>query len=110
MAPSDENGVPADAVYGVPDEYARGALPSAARSAAVIEKDMRALPIGRANPPQRQKLALISKKVAISHYGSMLKPAMEVAEELDAKSPTCVSSSLLTMHSSRNSRGTTICW
>jgi 1-deoxy-D-xylulose-5-phosphate synthase len=60
--------------------YPRGAGPGA-----VIQKEMRALPIGKGEIRRvGRKVALISKKVAILAFGSMLKPALEAAEELDA--------------------------
>ena len=86
MAPSDENecrqmlytafllNTPAAV------RYPRGTGPGVA-----IEKEMRALPIGRGEIRRSgRKIALISKKIAILAFGSMLKPALEVAEELDA--------------------------
>jgi 1-deoxy-D-xylulose-5-phosphate synthase len=86
MAPSDENecrqmlytafqmGTPAAV------RYPRGTGPGVA-----IQKEMRALPIGKGEVRRNgKKLALISKKVAILAFGSMLKPVLEVAEELDA--------------------------
>ena len=86
MAPSDENecrqmlytafqlNTPATV------RYPRGTGPGVA-----IEKEMRALPIGRGEMRRSgKKIALLSKKIAILAFGSMLKPALEVAEELDA--------------------------
>ena len=86
MAPSDENecrqmlytafqlSTPAAV------RYPRGTGPGVA-----IEKAMRALPIGRGEIRRSgKKIALLSKKIAILAFGSMLKPALEVAEELDA--------------------------
>ena len=86
MAPSDENecrqmlytafqlSTPAAV------RYPRGTGPGVA-----IEKEMRALPIGRGEIRRSgKKIALLSKKIAILAFGSMLKPALEVAEELDA--------------------------
>jgi 1-deoxy-D-xylulose-5-phosphate synthase len=86
MAPSDENecrqmlytafqmNTPAAV------RYPRGAGPGV-----VIQKEMRALPIGKGEIRRvGRKVALISKKVAILAFGSMLKPALEAAEELDA--------------------------
>ena len=86
MAPSDENecrqmlytafqlNTPAAV------RYPRGAGPGVA-----IEKEMRALPVGRGEIRRSgKKVALISKKIALLAFGSMLKPALEVAEELDA--------------------------
>ena len=86
MAPSDENecrqmlytafqmNTPAAV------RYPRGTGPGA-----VIQKEMRALPIGKGEIRRNgRKVALISKKVAILAFGSMLKPALEAAEELDA--------------------------
>ena len=60
--------------------YPRGAGPGAA-----IQQEMRALPIGKGEIRRRgKKLALLSKKIAILAFGSMVKPALEAAEELDA--------------------------
>ena len=86
MAPSDENecrqmlytafllNTPAAV------RYPRGTGPGVA-----IEKEMRALPVGRGEIRRSgRRIALISKKIAILAFGSMLKPALEVAEELDA--------------------------
>jgi 1-deoxy-D-xylulose-5-phosphate synthase len=86
MAPSDENecrqmlytafqmNTPAAV------RYPRGTGPGA-----VIQKEMRALPIGKGEIRRNsRKVALISKKVAILAFGSMLKPTLEAAEELDA--------------------------
>jgi len=86
MAPSDENecrqmlytafqlNTPAAV------RYPRGTGPGVA-----IEKEMRALPIGRGEIRRSGKrIALLSKKIAILAFGSMLRPALEVAEELDA--------------------------
>jgi 1-deoxy-D-xylulose-5-phosphate synthase len=86
MAPSDENecrqmlytafqmNTPAAV------RYPRGTGPGAA-----IEKEMRALPIGKGEIRRNgKKVALISKKIAILAFGSMLKPVLEAAEELDA--------------------------
>ena len=86
MAPSDENecrqmlytafqmNTPAAV------RYPRGTGPGA-----VIQKEMRALPIGKGEIRRNgRKVALISKKVAILAFGSMLKPVLEAAEELDA--------------------------
>ena len=86
MAPSDENecrqmlytafqlNTPAAV------RYPRGTGPGVA-----IQKEMRALPIGRGEIRRSgKKIALMSKKIAILAFGSMLKPALEVAEELDA--------------------------
>jgi 1-deoxy-D-xylulose-5-phosphate synthase len=86
MAPSDENecrqmlytafqmNTPAAV------RYPRGTGPGA-----VIQKEMRALPIGKGEIRRNgRKVALISKTVAILAFGSMLKPTLEAAEELDA--------------------------
>ena len=60
--------------------YPRGAGPGVA-----IEKNMRALPLGKGEiRRQGKKLALLSKKIAILAFGAMLKPALDAAEELDA--------------------------
>jgi len=60
--------------------YPRGAGPGAA-----IQQEMRALPVGKGEIRRRgKKLALLSKKIAILAFGSMVKPALDAAEELDA--------------------------
>ena len=60
--------------------YPRGAGPGAA-----IQQEMLALPIGKGEIRRRgKKLALLSKKIAILAFGSMVKPALDAAEELDA--------------------------
>jgi len=60
--------------------YPRGAGPGIE-----IGKDMQALPVGKGEIRRsRRKVALLSRKIAILAFGSMLKPSLEVAEELDA--------------------------
>jgi 1-deoxy-D-xylulose-5-phosphate synthase len=60
--------------------YPRGAGPGAA-----IQKEMQALAVGKGEIRRSgKKLALLSKKVAILAFGSMVKPALDAAEELDA--------------------------
>jgi len=60
--------------------YPRGTGPGVA-----IEKEMHALPVGRGEIRRSgRKIALMSKKIAILAFGSMLKPALDAAEELDA--------------------------
>ena len=60
--------------------YPRGSGPGAA-----IQKEMRALTIGKGELRRRgKKVALISKKVAILAFGSMVRPSLEAAEEIDA--------------------------
>jgi 1-deoxy-D-xylulose-5-phosphate synthase len=60
--------------------YPRGTGPGAA-----IQKDMQALPIGKGEIRRRgKKLAILSKKIAFLAFGSMVKPALDAAEELDA--------------------------
>jgi len=50
-----------------------------------ILKDMQALPVGKGEVRRlRRKVALLSKKIAIFAFGSMVNPSLEVAEELDA--------------------------
>ena len=50
-----------------------------------IQQEMRALPLGKAEiRRQRQSGVSESKRVAILAFGSMLKPALEAAAELDA--------------------------
>jgi 1-deoxy-D-xylulose-5-phosphate synthase len=60
--------------------YPRGTGPGA-----VVEQEMRALTVGKgAIRRHGKKLALLSKKIALLAFGSMLKAALEAAEELDA--------------------------
>jgi 1-deoxy-D-xylulose-5-phosphate synthase len=60
--------------------YPRGAGPGAA-----IQREMQALTVGQGEIRRRgKKLALLSKKIAILAFGSMVRPALEAAEELDA--------------------------
>jgi 1-deoxy-D-xylulose-5-phosphate synthase len=60
--------------------YPRGTGPGA-----VIQQEMQALAIGKGEIRRHgKKLALLSKKIAILAFGSMVKPALEAAEELDA--------------------------
>jgi len=60
--------------------YPRGAGPGAA-----IWKPMQALPLGKGEIRRGgKKVALLSKKVAILAFGSMVKPALDAAEEIDA--------------------------
>ena len=60
--------------------YARGSGPGVE-----VKKDMTALPLGKGEIRRRgKKVALLSKKVAILAFGSMLAVALEVAEEIDA--------------------------
>ena len=60
--------------------YARGSGPGVE-----VKKDMIALPLGKGEiRRQGKKVALLSKKVAILAFGSMLAVALEVAEEIDA--------------------------
>ena len=60
--------------------YARGSGPGVE-----VKKDMTALPLGKGEiRRQGKKVALLSKKVAILAFGSMLAVALEVAEEIDA--------------------------
>ena len=60
--------------------YPRGSGPGVA-----VKKDMTALPLGRGEVRrQGKKIALLSKKVAILAFGSMLNIALDAAEELDA--------------------------
>ncbi len=50
-----------------------------------IKKEMQALPIGRGVVVRAgKKIALLSKKIAILAFGSMVKPGLDAAEELDA--------------------------
>jgi 1-deoxy-D-xylulose-5-phosphate synthase len=50
-----------------------------------VDKEMHALALGKGEIRRRgKKLALLSKKVAILAFGSMVKPALEAAEEMDA--------------------------
>jgi len=60
--------------------YPRGSGPGVE-----VKKDMTALPIGKGEiRRQGKKIALMSKKVAILAFGSMLNVSLEAAEELDA--------------------------
>ena len=60
--------------------YARGSGPGVE-----VKKDMTALPLGKGEiRRQGKKVALLSKKVAILAFGSMLAVGLEVAEEIDA--------------------------
>jgi 1-deoxy-D-xylulose-5-phosphate synthase len=50
-----------------------------------VKKEMQALPVGRGEIRRTgKKIALLSKKIAILAFGSMVKPALDAAEELDA--------------------------
>ncbi|HSN41480.1 MAG TPA: 1-deoxy-D-xylulose-5-phosphate synthase [Burkholderiales bacterium] len=50
-----------------------------------IRKEMQALPIGKGEIARAgRKIALLSKKIAILAFGSMVKPSLEAAQELDA--------------------------
>ena len=79
MAPSDENecrqmlytGYQLNGPSAV--RYPRGSGPGVA-----IQKEFQAIPIGKA------ELRRQGKKIAILAFGSMLKPALEAAEKLDA--------------------------
>src|SRR5438477_1783242 len=60
--------------------YPRGSGPGVA-----VKKEMHALAIGKGEIRRSgKKLALLSKKIAILAFGSMLQPSIEAAEELDA--------------------------
>jgi 1-deoxy-D-xylulose-5-phosphate synthase len=60
--------------------YPRGSGPGV-----VPEKTMQTIPVGKGEIRRTgKKLALLSKKVAILAFGSLLKAALEVAEEIDA--------------------------
>ena len=60
--------------------YPRGAGPGTP-----IEQEMTALPIGKGEiRRQGKKIALLSKKVAILAFGSMVSVSLKVAEEFDA--------------------------
>jgi 1-deoxy-D-xylulose-5-phosphate synthase len=79
MAPADENecrqmlytGYLLDTPAAV--RYPRGGGPGVA-----VEKDMRALPVGKG------ELRREGRRVAILAFGTVLKPALEAGEELDA--------------------------
>jgi 1-deoxy-D-xylulose-5-phosphate synthase len=79
MAPADENecrqmlytGFLMDAPAAV--RYPRGAGPGVA-----VEKEMRALPVGKAEVRRE------GRRIAILAFGTVLKPALEAGEELDA--------------------------
>lgn len=86
MAPADENecrqmlytGFTLDAPVAV--RYPRGAGPGVA-----IEKDMRAIPVGRAETRRRCGTGVpTGRRIALLAFGAMLRPALQVAEELDA--------------------------
>ncbi|HXF66800.1 MAG TPA: 1-deoxy-D-xylulose-5-phosphate synthase [Burkholderiales bacterium] len=49
-----------------------------------VRKEMTALPVGRGEIRRRRAGAGAARRVAILAFGSMLKPALEAAEELDA--------------------------
>ena len=50
-----------------------------------IRKEMQALPIGKGEIRRTgKKIALLSKRIAILAFGSMVKPGLDAAEELDA--------------------------
>jgi 1-deoxy-D-xylulose-5-phosphate synthase len=60
--------------------YPRGTGPGAE-----IKKEMHALTIGKGEICRNgKKIALLSKKIAILAFGSMVKPALDAAEKLDA--------------------------
>ncbi len=60
--------------------YPRGSGPGVE-----IKKDMTALPVGRGEiRRQGKKIALLSKKIALLAFGSMVGVALEAGEELDA--------------------------
>ena len=60
--------------------YPRGTGPGTA-----IQKEMHALAIGKGEIRRSgKKIALLSKKIAILAFGSMVKPALEAAEAIDA--------------------------
>jgi 1-deoxy-D-xylulose-5-phosphate synthase len=60
--------------------YPRGSGPGVE-----VRKDMTALPVGKGEiRRQGKKIALLSKKVAILAFGSMLNVALDAAEEIDA--------------------------
>ncbi len=60
--------------------YPRGTGPGAE-----IRREMQALPIGKGEIVRAgRKIALLSKKIAILAFGSMVKPSLEAAQELDA--------------------------
>ena len=80
MTPSDENecrqmlytAFQMDSPTAV--RYPRGTGPGVA-----IQTEMTALPVGKGEVRRRgKKLALLSKKIAILAFGSMLKPALEI--------------------------------
>ncbi len=60
--------------------YPRGAGPGVE-----VQKEMHALPIGKGEIRRRgRSFSLLSKKIALLAFGSMLKPALEAAERIDA--------------------------
>jgi 1-deoxy-D-xylulose-5-phosphate synthase len=85
MTPSDENECRQMLYTGfqmatpVAVRYPRGTGPGAE-----VAKEMTALPIGRGEIRRRgNSFAILSKRVAVLAFGSMLKPALDAAEELD---------------------------
>jgi 1-deoxy-D-xylulose-5-phosphate synthase len=59
--------------------------PRGAGAGVEVQKEMRALPIGKGEIRRHGKsFALLSKKIALLAFGSMLRPALEVAERIDA--------------------------
>ena len=86
MAPSDENECRQMLFTAfqmntpVAVRYPRGSGPGVA-----LKKDMTTLPVGKGEiRRQGKKIALLSKKVAILAFGSMVGVSLEVGEELDA--------------------------
>jgi 1-deoxy-D-xylulose-5-phosphate synthase len=79
MAPSDENEC-RQMLYTafMSDRPAAVRYPRGAGTGAEVEKEMRALPIGKG------EIKRSGKKVALLAFGAMLKPALEAAEALDA--------------------------
>ena len=60
--------------------YPRGTGPGTA-----IQREMHALPVGKGEIRRTgKKIALLSKKIAILAFGSMVKPALDAGDELDA--------------------------
>jgi 1-deoxy-D-xylulose-5-phosphate synthase len=86
MAPADENEC-RQMLYTtfqmntpVAVRYPRGVGPGVA-----VQQEMRALTVGEGEIRRRgRSFAILSKKIALLAFGSMLKPALEAAEHIDA--------------------------
>ena len=76
--------MPADALHRVHARHAqrRCAIRAAAGPGVAVEKEMHALPVGKGE--LRREREARTQRVAILAFGSMVQPALEAAEELDA--------------------------